>query len=78
MTNENHTNKNVKFLREHKKITQEKMADDLNIDQSTLAKWEKNSRKITLEWALKISDYFNINIGDFITKDLQKNNVEKK
>jgi len=72
MKNKNYTNKNVKFLREHKKITQEKMADDLGIDQSTLAKWENNSRKITLEWALNISDYFKINIGDFIAKDLQK------
>lgn len=72
MENKNYTNKNVKFLREHKKITQEKMADDLGIDQSTLAKWENNSRKITLDWALNISDYFKINIGDFIAKDLQK------
>lgn len=71
--NENYTNKNVKYLREIKRITQEKMSSDLNIDQSTLAKWEKNTRKITLEWAINIANYFNINVGDFITKDLSKN-----
>lgn len=67
---DNYTNSNTKFLREKKKISQEKMAKDLKIDQSTLAKWESNSRKITLEWALKLSHYFNVNIGDFISMDL--------
>ncbi len=45
------------------------MAKDLHIDQSTLAKWESNSRKITLEWAIKLAYYFDVNIGDFISKD---------
>lgn len=65
----NYTNSNTKFLREKKKISQEKMAKDLHIDQSTLAKWESNSRKITLEWAIKLAYYFDVNIGGFISKD---------
>ena len=68
--NTNFTNSNVKFLRESRGIPQAKMSKDLNIDQSTLAKWENGSRQITLEWAIKISNYFNISIGDFISKNL--------
>ncbi len=69
----NYTNTNVKFLREQKDIPQSKLATDLNIDQSTLAKWENNTRQITLEWAIKLAEYFNIFVGDFISKDLRIN-----
>ena len=45
--NNNFTNSNVKYLREKKKISQEKMSKELKINQATLAKWESNTRKIT-------------------------------
>lgn len=75
----NFTNINVKFLREQKNIPQSKLAEDLGIDQSTLAKWENNTRLITLEWSIKIAQYFNIFVGDFISKDLRiiEENVEE-
>ncbi len=69
--NYNYTNSNVKYLREAKGISQGKLADELKIDQSTLAKWENNTRQITLEWSIKIANYFNVVIGDFISKDLR-------
>ncbi len=72
MINKNYTNLNVKFLREKKNISQEKMSKELNINQATLAKWESNSRKITLEWAIKLANYFNIPVGDFISKNLKE------
>lgn len=77
MINNNYTNINVKYLRESNNISQSKMSKDLKIDQSTLAKWENGTRQITLDWAIKISNYFNINIGDFISKDLL-HNIDKK
>lgn len=67
--NKNFTNSNVKYLRENSNISQSKMSKDLNIDQSTLAKWENGSRQITLEWAIKIANYFDISVGDFISND---------
>lgn len=77
MKNNNFTNRNVKYLRESKNISQAKMSKDLKIDQSTLAKWENGTRQITLDWAIRISDYFNIYIGDFISKDLITNTKAK-
>lgn len=75
----NFTNSNTKYLREQKHISQENLSNELDIDQSTLAKWESSTRQITLEWAIKIADYFNVNIGDFIEKDLriENNNFNK-
>lgn len=72
----NYTNQNVKYLRELKRISQEKLSNDLNINQSTLAKWENNTRKITLEWAIKLSNYFDTDVGQFISVDLKS--ISKK
>ncbi len=77
INNKNFTNNNVKFLRETNNISQSKMSKDLKIDQSTLAKWENNTRQITLEWAIKIANYFNISIGDFISNDYIHNSNNK-
>lgn len=73
INNQNYTNINVKYLREKKGISQTKLSKDLNIDPSTLAKWENGSRQITLEWAINLANYFNINVGDFISKNLITN-----
>ena len=73
MKNANYTNSNVKYLRIKREIAQSKLAEDLEIDQSTLAKWENGSRQITLDWAIKISNYFNIDVGTFIATDLKRN-----
>lgn len=65
--NKNYTNVNVKYLREKKGISQTKLAKDLKIDTSTIAKWENNSRKITLDWAIKLANYFDMDVGSFIS-----------
>lgn len=68
---ENYICTNIRYLRNLNKIKQGKMANDLNIDQSTIAKWETGDRQPNLGWISKICDYFHILIGDFITKDLR-------
>lgn len=78
MENINYTNSNVKYLRELNGIPQSKLASDLKIDQSTLAKWENGTRQITLEWAIKLSNYFNIDVGTFIANDLLHNTSSQK
>ena len=75
--NKNYTNIIVKYLREKKGITQTKLAKDLNIDTSTLAKWENNTRQITLEWAIKLANYFDMDVGNFISVN-QINNTSSK
>ncbi len=75
--NKNYTNINVKYLREKKGISQTKLAKDLNINTSTLAKWENNTRQITLEWAIKLANYFDMDVGNFISVNQITNTSSK-
>lgn len=75
--NKNYTNVNVKYLRENKGISQTKLAKDLKIDTSTIAKWENNSRQITLDWAIKLANYFDIDVGSFISINQVYNSKNK-
>ena len=75
--NKNYTNINVKYLREKRGISQTKLAKDLNIDTSTLAKWENNTRQITLEWAIKLANYFDMDVGNFISVNQITNTSSK-
>lgn len=75
--NKNYTNINVKYLREKKGISQTKLAKDLNVDTSTLAKWENNTRQITLEWAIKLANYFDMDVGNFISVNQITNTSSK-
>lgn len=65
------SNSNIKFLREKKGLNQGDLSKALNIDQSTVAKWETGERQITLSWAFKLSDFFDVQIGDFLTTNLK-------
>lgn len=68
---------NLKILRKSKKISQKEMAKILNIGQTMISTYEKNLSIPNLELLEKISDYFEISIGELIEKpidmDLQLN-----
>lgn len=62
--------KNLKFIRQHKGISQQELADKLKLDRSTISRWENDEMDITIGNALKISDFFNVPMEDFTGKDL--------
>ncbi len=64
----NYFAKNLKFLREQKNLDQQKVADDLNVPQSTLSCWENGIRTPKIEQILDIANYFNVDI-DIVSKD---------
>ena len=74
-------NKNLKFLREIRKISQQQMADDLKVNRQTIAQYEIGKIKPTFDSLINIRNYFNVNLDDLIFKDLEKdkktNNNEK-
>ena len=55
----------IKELRKQKKITQEKMGFDLNIDRSIISRWESGKMEPTIEQLKMISGYFKIPISLF-------------
>lgn len=67
-------NKNLKFIRQQKGISQQELANKLNLDRSTISRWENDDMDITVGNAIQISNYFNIPMEDLTTKDLSKNN----
>ena len=52
----------LKVLRIYKHVSQEKMAEDLNVSRSTISNWETKRREIKLDDAILISDYFNVSM----------------
>ena len=69
----NYFAKNIKYFRNKKNIDQQRMAEDLDVPQSTLSCWENGLRTPNLDMITKISKYLNI-YDDFITKDLTLEN----
>jgi len=67
-------NKNLKFIRQQKGISQQELADKLNLDRSTISRWENDEMDITVGNAIQISDYFNIPLEDFTARDLSVQN----
>ena len=66
-------NKNLKFIRQEKGISQQELADKLKLDRSTISRWENDEMDITVGNAILIADYFNIPLEDFTSKDLSIN-----
>ena len=52
----------LKELRKKKKISQLKLALDLNMNQNTISRYETMEREADYETLIKIADYFNVSI----------------
>lgn len=67
-------NKNLKYIRQKKNISQQELADKLNLDRSTISRWENDEMDVTVGNALQVANYFNIPIEDLTGKDMTKDN----
>ena len=57
--------KGLKQIRKERRLTQLKVAQDLNISRETLSHYENNKREPSIELLIKMSEYFNVSI-DFL------------
>lgn len=65
--------KNIKFLREKNKMSQEDMANLLGFkSQCSVSLAEKGERQLSVENLEKISDFFGVTIDQLVKKDLSK------
>lgn len=55
----------VKFLRKENKLNQDDLAEILNIDRSTVGKWEAGKCKPTVDMLVVLADYFKVST-DFL------------
>lgn len=52
----------LKEIRNSKKISQLKLAMDLNMNQNTISRYETGEREPGINELIKIADYFNISV----------------
>lgn len=64
----NYFSKNLKFLREKKRIDQQDIADKLDVPRSTYSCWENGLRTPKIEQIQEIANYFDVDI-DIISRD---------
>ena len=64
--------KNISHLRSLKKLSQEALADELDITRSRVGSYEENRSAPTIEVLIKLSDYFKIPVDILLRKDLTK------
>lgn len=67
--------KNLKYLREKNNIDQLKLAEKLNVPQSTLSCWENGIRTPKIEQIMDIANYFNVDM-DIISKDYNEEKLK--
>lgn len=64
-------------LRKENKLTQEKLAEKLFVDRTTISKWELGENNINTEILIKMSKIFGITINEMILGErLNKDNVD--
>ena len=66
----------LKELRKSKKISQLKLAMDLNMNQNTISRYETGEREPGINELIKIADYFNVSVDYLLERtDNPKINV---
>lgn len=72
----NYFSKNLRYLRESKKLSQNKLAEIIGVNQTTIARWEDDNRTPNLDNAIDVSNALDIPLPDLIGKDLEKDSTE--
>ena len=67
LLNNKEIGRRISTMRKDAEKTQGKMAEELNIGRSTLAKWETGDASIGIQEAAILAEYFNISIDELLT-----------
>ena len=61
---------NIKFLRRKQKLSQEMLAEGLEMKRGNIASYESGKAKPSAENLLRMANFFDVSISDMIQKDL--------
>ena len=70
----NYFSSNLKFLREERNLSKSQLASKLNVNSSTITRWENAEMGATVDNAYDVANFFNISVADLTGEDLTKNN----
>lgn len=68
---------NIRVLRARKNISQQKLADDLNITRSRYVKYEDGTSEPPIDLLIRMSQYFHLSIDVLVSVDVRKYAPEK-
>lgn len=67
--------KNIKELRTHKGWSQLKLAEELNVSDDTVSKWETGKNMPSVEDVMRLSDIFSISIDDLLNANCDMKSI---
>ena len=67
--------KNIKVLRTRSRKSQQEVADLLDVDRKTYAKWESDECSVKSDYIKELADVFNVEIADLFKDDNMKLNI---
>ncbi len=67
---------NIKHLRELKKLSQEALAENLNITRARLGAYEESRNEPPIEILIQLSEYFHVAIDALVKTDLRKTDLQ--
>ena len=62
----------IKRLRKEKDITQEKLAEALNVSVAAVSKWERNESYPYITLLFPLAHYFNVSVDDLMGYNAEK------
>ena len=65
----NNLSKNLKKIRKDNNLSQEQLADKLQVSRQAISKWESGSAYPEMEKILQICKEFDVNIDDLLNKE---------
>ncbi|MHC5228386.1 helix-turn-helix domain-containing protein [Enterococcus sp. LJL99] len=68
------TYKNIRSIREDNDMTQQQMAELLNVSQNTYSQYETGKIDWTASTLIKIADYFDVSVDYLLDRTKFKNN----
>lgn len=69
---------NLQFLRKTKNITQEDLAESLNVSRQSVSKWESDATFPEMDKIIQICDMFSCSIDSLIKGNIQKETAQDK
>ena len=74
----NYFSTNLKYIREQKKLSKNKLGELVGVNQTTISRWENNIITPSIDNVIDVLNALNIPItelGTFLGKDLKLNNI---
>lgn len=69
---------NLQFLRKRDNITQEQLAEALEVSRQSVSKWESDASYPEMDKLLQLADFFHCSLDDMIRQDVSSQYVEDK